>query len=161
MAAIKGFRLIRQTSNGVFYFNCSNGQVEYSPRRKYRLEKKNAYDPTILHLRDEYREDSFDLQATLNPDEYYTLMSFITAAGNLYLEYNAYNEVKSQVPVTVSQYRFMLFNLFFIRAPIASSPSLTLCTSNECLTVESRIIDSDKQSKHHKLRLRCFGGESL
>lgn len=104
MAAIKGFRLIRQTSNGVFYFNCSNGQVEYSPRRKYRLEKKNAYDPTILHLRDEYREDSFDLQATLNPDEYYTLMSFITAAGNLYLEYNAYNEVKSQVPVTVSQF---------------------------------------------------------
>jgi hypothetical protein len=78
--------------------------VEYSPRRKYRIEKKNAFDPTILHLRDEYREDSFDLQASLNPDEYYTLMSFITATGNLYLEYTAYNEVRSQFPVTVSQF---------------------------------------------------------
>jgi len=78
--------------------------VEYSPRRKYRIEKKNAFDPTILHLRAEYREDSFDLQASLNPDEYYTLMSFITATGNLYLEYTAYNEVRSQFPVTVSQF---------------------------------------------------------
>lgn len=78
--------------------------MEYSPRRKYRIEKKNAFDPTILHLRDEYREDSFDLQASLNPDEYYTLMSFITATGNLYLEYTAYNEVRSQFPVTVSQF---------------------------------------------------------
>ncbi|MDY0126933.1 MAG: hypothetical protein RBR69_02205, partial [Candidatus Cloacimonadaceae bacterium] len=51
-----------------------------------------------------YREDSFDLQATLNPDEYYTLMSFITASGRLYLEYTAYNEVRSQFPVTVSQF---------------------------------------------------------
>ncbi len=104
MAIIRGWRLIRQTSNGVFYFNCTTGQVEYSPRRKYRIEKKNAFDPTILHQRDEYREDSFDLQATLNPDEYYTLMNFITSSGRLYLEYTAYNEVRSQFPVTVSQF---------------------------------------------------------
>ena len=78
--------------------------MEYSPRRKYLIEKKNAFDPTILHLRDEYREDSFALQASLNPDEYYTLMSFINATGNLYLEYTAYNEVRSQFPVTVSQF---------------------------------------------------------
>jgi hypothetical protein len=104
MAAIKGWKLIRQSTQGVFYFNCTTGQVEYSPRRKYRIEKKNAFDPSLLVQRDEYREDSFDLQATLNPDEYYTLMSFITATGRLYLEYTAYNEVKSQFPVTVSQF---------------------------------------------------------
>lgn len=40
----------------------------------------------------------------LNPDEYYTLMNFLTATGNLYLEYNAYNEIRSQFPVTVSQF---------------------------------------------------------
>jgi len=68
------------------------------------IEKKNAFDPTILHQRDEYREDSFDLQATLNPDEYYILMIFITASGRLYLEYTAYNEIKSQFPVTASQF---------------------------------------------------------
>jgi hypothetical protein len=104
MAIIRGWRLIRQTSNGVFYFNCTTDQLEYSPRRKYRIEKKNAFDSTILHQRDEYREDSFDLQATLNPDEYYTLMNFITASGRLYLEYTAYNEVRSQFPVTISQF---------------------------------------------------------
>jgi hypothetical protein len=104
MAAIKGWRLIRLSTQGTYYFNCTTGQVEYSPRRKYRIEKKNAFDPSILHQRDEYREDSFDLQATLNPDEYYTLMSFITSTGRLFLEYTAYNEVKSQFPVTVSQF---------------------------------------------------------
>jgi len=56
-----------------------------------------------LYQRDEYRGDSFDLQATLNPYEYYTLMIFITASGRLSLEYTAYNEVRSQFPVTVSQ----------------------------------------------------------
>lgn len=104
MAAMKGWRLIRQTPEMIYYFNCSNGQVEYSPKRKYRIEKRNAFDPSKLYQRDEYREDSFDLQAVLNPDEYYTLMSFITATGNLYLEYNAYNEIRSQFPVTVSQF---------------------------------------------------------
>ncbi|HPS39918.1 MAG TPA: hypothetical protein PL124_10930, partial [Candidatus Cloacimonadota bacterium] len=71
--------------------------------RNTTTEKKNAFDPSIITQREEYREDSFDLQATLNPDEYYTLMGFITATGNLYLEYTAYNEIKSQFPVTVSQ----------------------------------------------------------
>ena len=104
MAAMKGWRLIRQTPQMIYYFNCSNGQVEYSPKRKYRIEKRNAFDPSKLYQRDEYREDSFDLQAVLNPDEYYTLMSFLTATGNLYLEYNAYNEIRSQFPVTVSQF---------------------------------------------------------
>lgn len=72
--------------------------------RNTPTDKKNAFDPAILHQQDEYREDSFDLQATLNPDEYYILMSFITASGRLYLEYTAYNEVRSQFPVTVSQF---------------------------------------------------------
>lgn len=100
---MKGWRLIRQTPQSVNYFNSSNGQVEYSPKRKYRIEKRNAFDPSKLYQRDEYREDSFDLQAVLNPDEYYSLMSFINETVNLYLEYNAYNEIKSQFPVTVSQ----------------------------------------------------------
>jgi hypothetical protein len=104
MAAIKGWRLIRHSTQGTYYVKCTTGQVEYSPRRKYRIEKKNAFDPSILHQRDEYREDSFDLQATLNPDEYYTLMKFITYTGKLYLEYTAYYEIKSQFPVTVSQF---------------------------------------------------------
>ena len=65
MAAIKGFKLIRWAEDGIFYFLCPHGQIEYSPNRKYRIEKKNAYDPTIIHRREAYREDSFDLEAIL------------------------------------------------------------------------------------------------
>jgi len=63
MANIKGFKLIRWADDGIYYFICPNGQVEYDPSQKYRIEIKNAYDPTIIHRREAYREDSFDLEA--------------------------------------------------------------------------------------------------
>ena len=67
MAIIKGFKLIRWADEGIDYFFCPNGQIEYSPSQKYRIEKKNAYDLTIIHRREAYREDSFDLEAVLEP----------------------------------------------------------------------------------------------
>lgn len=103
MVAIKGWKLIRQDDQVVNYYLCQNGQVEYEPTQKYRLEKKNAYDPTYLHRREAYREDSFDLEAVLEPSEYYSLMSFLLSSGRLYLEYTAYNSISSQFPVTISQ----------------------------------------------------------
>jgi len=54
MAAIKGFKLIRWNSQGVFFLSREHGEVEYIPRRKYRIEKKNAFNPTIIHQREEY-----------------------------------------------------------------------------------------------------------
>ena len=59
--------------------------MEYSPKRKYRIDKRNAFDPSKLIQQDEYREDSFDLQATLDPDEYYTLTGFLTIECKFYL----------------------------------------------------------------------------
>ena len=103
MAAIKGFRLIRWSSEGIFFLICEHGEVEYIPSRKYRIEKKNAFNPTIVHQREEYREDGFDLQVTLNPSEYYNLLSFLNNTGKLYLEYTAFDTIKSQFPVTISQ----------------------------------------------------------
>lgn len=103
MANIKGFKLIRCADDGIYYFLCPNGQVEYAPNQKYRIEKKNAYDPTLIHRREAYREDSFDLEAVLEPSEYYSLMSFLLSSGRLYLEYTAYNSISSQFPVTISQ----------------------------------------------------------
>ena len=103
MAAIKGFRLIRWSYEVIFFLICEHGEVEYIPSRKYRIEKKNAYDPTITHRREAYREDSFDLEAVLEPAEYYNLMSFLLGPGRLYLEYTAYNNINSQFPVTISQ----------------------------------------------------------
>lgn len=101
MGAINGWRLIRLTQSGIYYYNCPNGQVEYTPNRKYRLEKRNAFDPTIKHQRDEYREDTFELQAILLPSDYYALINFITAPGRLYLEYMAHDEIRSQFPVNL------------------------------------------------------------
>ncbi len=103
MANIKGFKLIRRADDGIYYFFCQNGQVEYAPNQKYRIEKKNAYDPTIIHRSEAYREDSFDLEAVLEPADYYSLMSFLLSPGRLYLEYTAYNNINSQFPVTISQ----------------------------------------------------------
>ena len=103
MAIIKGFKLIRWADDGIDYFFCQNGQVEYAPNQKYCIEKKNAYDPTIIHRREAYREDSFDLEAVLEPSEYYSLMSFLLSPGRLYLEYTAYNSINSQFPVTITQ----------------------------------------------------------
>jgi len=103
MAAIKGFKLIRWAEDGIFYFLCPHGQIEYSPNRKYRIEKKNAYDPTIIHRREAYREDTFDLEAILEPSEYYALLNFLLGPGKLYLEYTAHNTVNSQFPVIISQ----------------------------------------------------------
>ena len=103
MVAIKGWKLIRQDDQGINYYLCQNGQVEYEPTQKYRMEKKNAYDPTIIHRREVYREDSFDLEAVLEPADYYSLMSFLLSPGRLYLEYTAYNSINSQFPVTIAQ----------------------------------------------------------
>ena len=103
MAVIKGFKLIRWADQGIYYLNCPNGQIEYSPSQKYRIEKKNVYDPTIIHRREAYREDSFDLEAVLEPSEYYSLMNFLLGSGKLYLEYTAYSSHNSQFPVTISE----------------------------------------------------------
>jgi len=103
MAVIKGWKLIRWDTLAIHYYTCTNGQVEYNPQKKYRIEKKNAYDPTIIHRRDAYREDSFDLEAVLTADEYYDLMGFLLGEGRLYLEYTAYGTINSQFPVTISQ----------------------------------------------------------
>lgn len=103
MAAIKGFKLIRWAEDGIFYFLCPHGQIEYSPNRKYRIEKKNAYDPTIIHRREAYREDIFDLEAILEPSEYYALLNFLLGPGKLYLEYTAYSNISNQFPVTITQ----------------------------------------------------------
>lgn len=103
MAVMKGFKLIRWADDGIFYFYCPHGQIEYSPNRKYRIEKKNAFDPSIIHRREAYREDSFDLEAILAPDEYYSLLNLLLGPGKLYLEYTAHANINSQFPVTVSQ----------------------------------------------------------
>lgn len=104
MAVIKGFLLIRRALDlSVSYCSVPTGEVEHNPVRKWRLEKRNAFDPTVLHQREEYREDKFDLQAVLDPDEYHAVIAFLTQEGQYYLEFTAYGEVKHQYPVVITE----------------------------------------------------------
>lgn len=103
MADIIGFKLIRQTPLSLHYFSCANGMVDYRPVRKYQVDKRNAFDPSIRHLRNEYREDTFELKCALLPSQYATLMNFLTASGKLYLQYTSHPGVKAQFPVVVTR----------------------------------------------------------
>lgn len=100
MAAINGWRLIRQNGSTVTYYLCGNGQIEHDPGLKHRIEKRNAFDPSRLHRRGAYREDTFELSATLLPGEYADLITILSGAGNLYLEYTtAAGSASVQYPV--------------------------------------------------------------
>jgi len=97
-----GFRMIR-TGNGNSYYSCENGQVEYVPKLKYRIEKKNAFDPTILHQREPYREDTINIEAILYPEEYNAFLYFLTQEGRFYIEFTFYGTLVRQYPVIVTQ----------------------------------------------------------
>ncbi|MDP2173455.1 MAG: hypothetical protein Q8J62_06745 [Candidatus Cloacimonadaceae bacterium] len=99
---MKGFRMIR-TGSGNSFYTCENGQVEYVPKLKYRIEKKNAYDPAILHQREPYREDTINIEAVLRPEEYSAFLYFLTQPGKFYIEFTWYSTQIRQFPVTVAQ----------------------------------------------------------
>ncbi|MDD2231001.1 MAG: hypothetical protein PHY48_16560 [Candidatus Cloacimonetes bacterium] len=91
------WRIIRVTSSKTYSF-ASDGLVEYRPSKKFLIEKKNAFDPSIIHRRGGYRQDTFDLEAIIFPASYDALVTLLTDDGMLYLEFS-----NKQFPVTVSQ----------------------------------------------------------
>ncbi|MDP3113676.1 MAG: hypothetical protein Q8M98_02770 [Candidatus Cloacimonadaceae bacterium] len=99
---MKGFRMIR-TGSGNSFYACTNGQVEYVPKLKYRIEKKNAYDPTFIHQREPYREDVINLEAVLRPEEYSAFLYFLTIPGKFYIEFTMFGTLVRQFPVTITQ----------------------------------------------------------
>lgn len=100
MAAINGWRLYRQNISTVTYYFCPNGQIEHKPVIKYRLEKRNAFDPSKFHRRDAYHEDNIELSAIIQPNEYAPLINILSGEGNLYLEYTtASGALNVQYPV--------------------------------------------------------------
>jgi hypothetical protein len=100
MAAINGWRLILRDGSTITYCICPNGQIEHSPGRKFRLEKRNAYDPTIVHQRDAYREDTFELSCTLQPSEFAPLLDLLSGTGQHYVEYTTGGSTNVQYPVS-------------------------------------------------------------
>ncbi|MCD4828919.1 MAG: hypothetical protein K8R90_05760 [Candidatus Cloacimonetes bacterium] len=52
MLCYDGFRIIKIAGGIYFGYVVPNGVVEYQPGIKYRINKKNAFDPTISIRRD-------------------------------------------------------------------------------------------------------------
>lgn len=100
---IKGFRLIRWTPGKVAKINLPNGQIDYSPQTKYKHEKKNAFDPTHIHRRGKYHEDTFEFSAVLQPEEYHALLAHLKADGAHYVEFNSTPSHFQQFPITIEK----------------------------------------------------------
>ncbi len=98
----KEVRFIR-IATSVSMLTLEHAEVDYSPHKKYLIDKTNAYDPTIMIRREPYYEDSFKVDAILNTDQYNELKDYLMEEGKLYIEY--YDETgKKQFPVIIEKY---------------------------------------------------------
>ncbi len=131
MLRLEGFRLIRILKGIYSGYTVENGTVLYQPEIKYRIEKKNAFDPTIQIRRYPYHEDIIDCEAILNPNEYEEIYDFLTDYDALYIEFDS-SERTLQYPVQVNKlpkleddyrsfsgnFKFSLKSLYTVLTPI-------------------------------------------
>ena len=104
MLRLEGFRLIRILKGVYSGYTVENGTVLYQPEIKYRIEKKNAFDPTILHQRESYREDTISIEIIQYPEEFYAFTYFLTQEGKFYIEFIPFGTQVKQYPFIVTQY---------------------------------------------------------
>ncbi len=97
-------RMIRVNGSDHSIYTCETAEVDFVPKTKYRIEKKNAFDPTILHQREAYREDTISVEMVLFPEEFQSLVYFITQEGKFYIEFTMYSTQIRQFPVIITQY---------------------------------------------------------
>ncbi len=102
MLCYDGFRIIKLAGGICSGYVVPNGVVEYQPGIKYRIEKKNAFDPTIVIRREPYHEDAIECEALLNAAEYDELFEHLTDADQLFIEFDA-AETTLQFPVTTDK----------------------------------------------------------
>ena len=93
-------RLIRVDDEGLNYYTFDHCRVDYAPAKKYRVEKSNAFDPTYIHRRFPYCEDTIEVTFILEPVAAYAgLLAFVTAPGALYIEFTWKVSITKQLPV--------------------------------------------------------------
>ena len=102
MLSYDGFRIIKIANGTTSGYVIENGIVNYEPVIKYKIEKKNAFDPTIIIRREPYNEDIIECEAILNPDEYDNLLAHLISAEQLYIEFDT-SETTLQFPVIVDK----------------------------------------------------------
>lgn len=98
MLVYDGFRLIGIKEGSINGFIVENGTVSYQPEVKYKIEKRNAFNPTIIIKRQAYNEDNIDCQAFLKAEEYNNLVNFLTESDSLYIEFDT-KQKTMQLPI--------------------------------------------------------------
>ena len=96
-------RLISVTDE-VGYFYISNARLDWKPDKKYRIEKINAFDPTVIHRDGAYNEDTIDVVAIISAYSCPSLIAFLKTAGTLYVEFTRGGGVITQLPVVCTKY---------------------------------------------------------
>lgn len=84
-----GFKIIRVGSASTSRILCETGMIDFQPQLRYRVEKRNAFDPTYIHRREPFHEDKFTLKAILTPAQYTALLAILNAEGTFYLVYTS------------------------------------------------------------------------
>lgn len=85
---MNGYKLILVGSSIIQVIHDS-GMITVKPVLKHRIEKANAFDPTIIHRRFPYHEDEFTLEGPCSPEKYHELIAFLNTDGALYLLYES------------------------------------------------------------------------
>lgn len=102
---MNGCRLIdRRTTGEIEFLSLPAAMIDYSPKKAYRVEKQNAFDPTYIHRREPYHYDEISITSPVTPAEYLALYAFLTLAdaSQYYVEYTS-NGINKQFPVTITE----------------------------------------------------------
>ncbi len=104
MLGFDGFRLVKDTGSGVVTLDVPRARVEWKPKERWRVEKQNAFDPTIVLRRGRYHEDDIDCVAILWPAESNALRDFLnTDEGDaLFIIYD-YDNSTRHFPVAIDK----------------------------------------------------------
>ncbi len=104
MLGFEGFRLLKETATDIEQFDVVNGTVAREPVEKWRVEKTNAFDPTIILRRKKYYEDEIECVAIVLPSELKALLTFLRLEDGeqLYIIYD-YDDEQRHYPVTVDK----------------------------------------------------------
>lgn len=76
--------------------------IDYEPEIKWQVEKKNAFDTSLVHRRKPYHDDTISCTAPLNPAQTADLAAFIGDNATLYVQFDLGNTTIT-LPATVDK----------------------------------------------------------
>lgn len=99
-------RLIKAAEGELSFLTLADTLVSYKPQKKYALEKANAFDPTIIHRRSPYYEDTIDISAFVDAAQFVDLREMLVTTGLMWVEFDYYltdTWATIQLPVVIAK----------------------------------------------------------